>query len=481
MTQRTVAAAGDARGAAPSQGFAAGLRHGVRLVRDPVRQRAALLYPEGVLLLNDTAVAVLELCDGHRSGSEIAALLRQRYDGVSDADVLDLLTDLDQRRLLATDGSGSAVVAESAAGPRVPPPSPAPLGLLAELTYRCPLHCGYCANPLNLSDYREELDTGTWLRLLEEARALGVLQVHFSGGEPLLRKDLPQLIAGAHRLGMYVNLVTSGVPLSPGAFGALVDAGLDHFQLSIQDDRAEAADNVAGIPAHERKLAVAALVRESGLPLTVNVVLHRVNIGRLPGIIELATAMGADRVELAHTQFYGWALRNRASLMPTADQVRDAQEAVAAARQRHGGDIEIVYVAADYHTNTPKPCMDGWGSRQLVVAPNGDVLPCLAAAQLPGLDIPSARQQPLREIWYDSATFNRFRGTDWMPEPCHSCALRDVDFGGCRCQAYQLIGDAAATDPVCRLSPHHHLVTELRAPVAVPALARRQVGSPRRV
>ena len=466
MTQREVAAPG--------------LRRGVRLVRDPVRQRAALLYPEGVLLLNDTAVAVLELCDGHRSGSEIAALLRQRYDGVSDADVLDLLADLEQRRLLAADGSGCAVAAQSAAGPWVPPPSPAPLGLLAELTYRCPLHCGYCANPLNLSDYRDELDTGTWLRLLAEARALGVLQVHFSGGEPLLRKDLPQLIAGARGLGMYVNLVTSGVPLSPDAFAALVEAGLDHFQLSIQDDRAEAADRVAGIPAHERKLAVAALVRESGLPLTVNVVLHRANIGRLPGIIELAAAMGSDRVELAHTQFYGWALRNRASLMPTADQVRDAQEAVAAARQCHGGRIEIVYVAADYHTSTPKPCMDGWGSRQLVVAPNGDVLPCLAAAQLPEMDIPNARQQPLREVWYDSAAFNRFRGTDWMPEPCQSCALRDVDFGGCRCQAYQLIGDAAATDPVCRLSPHHHLVTELRAPVAVPALARRQLGSPRR-
>jgi pyrroloquinoline quinone biosynthesis protein E len=305
-----------------------------------------------------------------------------------------------------------------------------------------------------------------------------VLQVHFSGGEPLLRKDLPELVGGARRLGMYVNLVTSGVPLSPGTFATLVDAGLDHFQLSIQDDRAEAADRVAGLPAHHRKLAVAAIVRESGLPLTVNVVLHRSNIGRLPGIIELASAMGADRVELAHTQFYGWALRNRASLMPTTAQVHDAQDAVAAARKCHGERLEIVYVPADYHTNTPKPCMDGWGSRQLVVAPNGDVLPCLAAAQLPGLDIPNARHEPLRGIWYDSAAFNRFRGTDWMPEPCHTCALREVDFGGCRCQAYQLIGDPAATDPVCRLSPHHHLVSELRAPVTVPAPARRQSPRP---
>jgi PqqA peptide cyclase len=451
----------------------AGLRPGVRLVHDPVRQCDALLYPEGVLLLNDTAAAVLRRCDGRRDADQIAADLSADYEGVSAADVRELLADLETRRVLATDGTGLPAVATRAAGTGAEAGEPAPLGLLAEVTYRCPLHCTYCANPLNLTDYRDELSTADWLRLLAEARSLGVLQVHFSGGEPLLRRDLPELVGEAHRLGMYVNLVTSGIPLAPATLTALADAGLDHFQLSIQDDRQPVADDIAGMPAHSRKLAIAAQVREHGLPLTVNMVLHRANIERIDGIAELAAALGADRLELAHTQFYGWALRNRGALMPTDEQVLAAQRAAAAARQRHGDRIEIVYVAADYQTGTAKPCMDGWGNRQLVVAPNGDVLPCLAAGSLPGLDIPSARRAELRTVWYDSAAFNRFRGTGWLPEPCRDCSLRDVDFGGCRCQAYQLLGDPAATDPVCRLSPRHHLVTELRAPTPVPAAARR--------
>ncbi|MBO0870828.1 MAG: pyrroloquinoline quinone biosynthesis protein PqqE, partial [Micromonosporaceae bacterium] len=441
-----------------------GLRRGVRLVHDPVRQRSALLYPEGVLLLNDTATAIVERCDGRRRAEQILADLSADYDRVSPADVRDLLSDLDTRRLLATDGTGLPVEPRRAAGVDGTARSPAPLGLLAELTYRCPLHCAYCANPLNLTDYRDELSTADWIRVLGQARDLGVLQVHFSGGEPLLRPDLPELVDHAHQLGMYVNLVTSGIPLSAGSLSSLVDAGLDHFQLSIQDDRASAADSMAGMPAHARKLAVAAQVREYGLPLTINAVLHRGNIERLAGLTELAVTLRADRLELAHTQFYGWALPNRAALMPTEEQVRAAQRAVAAARRQYGDRIEIVYVAADYHTGTAKPCMDGWGNRQLVIAPNGDVLPCLAAAQLPGLEIPSARRAELHSIWYDSAAFNAFRGTDWMPEPCRSCSLRTLDFGGCRCQAYQLVGDPAATDPACRLSPHHNLIAELRAP-----------------
>ncbi len=334
------------------------------------------------------------------------------------------------------------------------PTDPVPVGLLAELTYRCPLRCAYCANPVAFE--RGELSTSDWLRVLAEARALGVLQTHFSGGEPLLRRDLADLIRQARGLGMYTNLVSSGVPLTAERLDALVGAGLDHFQLSIQDSHAAGARAVAGLDAHERKLAVAGWVTRAGLPLTVNVVLHRSNVDHCADLVELAAALGADRLELAHTQFYGWAWRNRAGLMPTAQQVADAAAAVDQARRRYP-DLEIVHVAADYHTGTAKPCMYGWGSRQLVVAPNGDVLPCLAAHQLP-LPIENVHNGPLARIWYDSESFNRFRGTAWLPEPCQSCALKEVDFGGCRCQAYQLTGDSAVTDPACHLSPYHHLV-----------------------
>ncbi|WP_051266511.1 pyrroloquinoline quinone biosynthesis protein PqqE [Nakamurella lactea] len=449
-----------------------GLRRGVRLVHDSVRSTFALLYPEGVLLLNESAGAILARCDGIRTATDIVGLLGQTYEGVTDSDIQHLLDDLTERRLITFDGTGTPVnTAPEIHRPGASARSPAPLGLLAELTYRCPLHCTYCANPLNLASYHAELDTDAWCRVLDQARDIGVLQVHFSGGEPLLRRDLETLVGHAHQLGMYINLITSGIPLAVDRLGALIDAGLDHFQLSVQDDRQAEADQVAGLRAHERKLAVAAKVKESGLPLSVNAVLHRGNVGRLLEIVEMAASLGADRVELAHTQFYGWALRNRAALMPTAEQVQAATLDAITARQRFGDRMEIVHIAADYHTNTPKPCMDGWGSRQLVVAPNGDALPCLAAAQLPDIQIPSTLEAPLSEIWYESPAFNRFRGTAWMPEPCQSCALREVDFGGCRCQAYQLVGDPAATDPVCTLSPHHERVAATLVPQLQPAQA----------
>ncbi|WP_229880393.1 pyrroloquinoline quinone biosynthesis protein PqqE [Amycolatopsis bartoniae] len=336
--------------------------------------------------------------------------------------------------------------------------APVPLGLLAELTYRCPLQCGYCANPLNLTDYRDELDTRAWLDVFEQARELGVLQLHLSGGEPGLRRDLIELVAAAHRLGLYTNLVSSGISLNSTRIAQLAEAGLDHFQLSIQDAEAGNADRIAGRRAHGRKLAVAEAVRAAGLPLTINVVLHRENVDHVPAIADLAALLGADRLELAHTQFYGWALRNRSALLPTREQVERANADVARARQRHR--FEIVHVAADYYDPRPKPCNYGWGARQLTVTPNGHVLPCLAAETLPGLEIPSVRTGTLREIWYDSPAFRRFRGTDWLPDPCHSCALREIDFGGCRCQAFQLTGDAAATDPVCELSEHHQVVLD---------------------
>ncbi|MDQ7904818.1 pyrroloquinoline quinone biosynthesis protein PqqE [Phytohabitans sp. ZYX-F-186] len=452
------------------------LRRGVRLTYDRVRGQRALQYPEGVLLLNETAGAVVTRCTGG-TVAEIAGDLAGEFDGVRVEDVRTLVADLVGRRVLTVDGTGVPV-----SGPEPPAPAaivprlPVPTGLLAELTYRCPLRCAYCSNPVELSAYRDELSTMDWRRVLDEARGLGVLQAHFSGGEPLLRPDLAELVGHAHVLGMYTNLVTSGVPLDAARLDALVAAGLDHLQLSIQDADAGPADAFAGIRAHDRKRASAALVRASGLAFTVNAVLHAGNIDRLEAIAELGVAWGADRLELAHTQYYGWGWRNRAALMPSAAQVERARAAAQTVQARHGHQIEIVYVAADYHADRPKPCMYGWGSRQLVVAPNGDVLPCLAAGQLPDLGVVNARAASLAEIWYESPAFNRFRGTAWMPDPCRACDLRHVDFGGCRCQAYQLTGDPAATDPACGLSAHHGLM----AGAVTAAAAARPPAIPRR-
>ena len=361
-----------------------GLRRGVKLVHDPVRDRHALLYPEGVLLLNDTAADVLAYCDGERAIPAVAGALAEEYEGVDADDVRALLADLDARRLLVSDGTGRPAQVVRPAG--LPAPAagpvraPVPLGMLAELTYRCPLHCTYCSNPVNLADFTEELGTDEWLRVLDEARALGVLQVHFSGGEPMLRRDLSTLVGRAHALGMYTNLVTSGIPMKEADVAALAAAGLDHFQLSIQDSLPSSADAIAGLRGHERKMTVAGWVRAQGIPMTVNVVLHRSNVDRLLPIAELAVSLGAERLELAHTQFYGWALRNRAALMPSREQVDKATADAATAIQRWGDTVEIVHVIADYHDNTPKPCMYGWGLRQFVVDPTGQMLPCLSAA-----------------------------------------------------------------------------------------------------
>jgi pyrroloquinoline quinone biosynthesis protein E len=335
-----------------------------------------------------------------------------------------------------------------------------PLGMLAELTHRCPLHCPYCSNPVELATRADELTTQQWLAVLDEARDIGVLQVHMSGGEPLARPDLPALVARASDLGCYVNLVTSGLGLTGARLTDLTDRGLAHVQLSVQGPDAARADRIAGARAHEHKLAAAALIKEADLPLTVNVVLHRANhdVGAL---IALAERMGADRLELANTQYYGWALRNRAALMPAPEQLAAAEPVVRAAAERLRGTMEIVYVVADYYEKYPKPCMYGWGARQLTVAPNGDVLPCPAASAITTLPVENVTARPLREIWYDSESFNAYRGEEWMSEPCRTCDRRSVDFGGCRCQAFQLLGDAAATDPVCSRSPDRGVVDVL--------------------
>jgi pyrroloquinoline quinone biosynthesis protein E len=335
-----------------------------------------------------------------------------------------------------------------------------PFGMLAELTYACPLHCPYCSNPLNLADYSNELDTEEWQRVLAEARALGVLQLHLSGGEPLQRRDLVELVASARDLGLYTNLITSALGLSRRRAEELKTAGLDHVQISIQADEKSLSDRIAGTPSYERKVAAARMVKALNWPLTMNVVIHRHNIDRIGRILDLAEELGADRIELANTQYYGWARRNRAALLPSRAQLDRAEDVVRAARRRLDGKMEIIYVIPDYYSKFPKPCMGGWGKNQLTVTPNGNVLPCPAAHTL---ELPRAtvRERSLARIWNESSLFNRFRGTEWMPEPCRSCDRREVDFGGCRCQAFQLTGDAARTDPVCHLSPDHEIVAEV--------------------
>jgi pyrroloquinoline quinone biosynthesis protein E len=339
-----------------------------------------------------------------------------------------------------------------------------PLGLLAELTHRCPLGCPYCSNPLALEPREDELDAASWARVFREAAALGVLQVHLSGGEPAARRDLIEITASAYAAGLYTNLITSAVGLPGKALAALADAGLDHVQISIQDSEPVSADRIAGYDgAFARKRALAAEVVRLKLPLTINAVFHRANIDRIGELVDLALEMGAARVEIAHAQYYGWALHNRAALMPTREQVMRAAALVEALRARHHGRIVIDAVVPDYHARFPKPCVGGWGRRSLNVTPSGKVLPCHAAETIPGLVFWSVRAHALADIWENSPAFNAFRGTAWMAEPCASCERRDVDFGGCRCQAFALTQDAHATDPVCQLSPHHGLIEGLAA------------------
>jgi pyrroloquinoline quinone biosynthesis protein E len=339
-----------------------------------------------------------------------------------------------------------------------------PLGLLAELTHRCPLGCPYCSNPIALDPRGDELDTETWARVFAEAAALGVLQVHLSGGEPGARRDLVALMTAARTAGLYTNLITSAVGITAETLSKLADAGLDHVQISIQDSERASADHIAGYKgAFARKQALAAEVVRLKIPLTVNAVMHRANIDRIDAMVDLALALGATRVEIAHVQYYGWALKNRAALMPTAEQVERAATVVEELRRRHHGKIVIDAVVPDYYARLPKPCVGGWGRRSLNVTPSGKVLPCHAAESIPGLEFWSVREHSLADIWANSPAFNAFRGTDWMQEPCRSCARREIDFGGCRCQAFAMTGDARATDPVCHLAPRHGEVAALAA------------------
>ncbi len=335
-----------------------------------------------------------------------------------------------------------------------------PQWLLAEVTYRCPLQCLYCSNPLDFAAYQQELSTDTWLRVLQEARALGAVQLGFSGGEPLVRKDLEVLVAESRKLGYYSNLITSGIGMDEARLAALKEAGLDHVQISFQASSQELNDYIGGAKTFEKKMEMARLIKQYDYPMVLNVVLHRHNIDAIASILDMAETLEADYVELANTQYYGWALLNRSYLLPSREQVEQAKRISQEYQTRLQGQMRILYVIPDYYADRPKPCMAGWGSLFMAIAPDGTALPCHAARQIPSLTFPNVQDMDLRSIWYDSPIFNAYRGDDWMREPCRSCPEKEKDFGGCRCQAFQLTGDAANTDPVCDLSPQHDIVLQ---------------------
>jgi pyrroloquinoline quinone biosynthesis protein E len=362
-----------------------------------------------------------------------------------------------------------------------------PLWLLAELTYRCPLHCVFCYNPIDFATQTEELSTDDWLRVLRQGRELGAVQLGLSGGEPLLRDDLEIIVAEARRLGYYSNLLTSGVGLTAERATGLKAAGLDHVQLSFQDSTREMNDFLSHTKTFELKNRVAAIIKAQGWPMVMNVVIHRLNIDHIDRIIGMAHELGAEYLELANTQYYSWAFVNRDQLLPTREQLKRAEAVTEAWRAKLGDALRLFFVAPDYHEGKAKKCVNGWGSMFLTVAPDGTALPCHTAKMLPGLPFPNVRQAGLREIWFDSEGFNRYRGTGWMKQPCASCAHKDEDLGGCRCQAYLLANDPAAADPVCRFSPAHDQVVQaverveaVQTPAAERPLVFRELRESRR-
>ena len=358
-----------------------------------------------------------------------------------------------------------------------------PLALIAELTHRCPLHCVYCSNPHELQTRANELSTNDWTSVFAQAASLGILQIDFTGGEPLTRPDILDLVRAARAAGLYVNLITSGLPLDEAKLASLVEAGLDHFQLSFQGAREEIAQEISGTKAHTQKLRVLDWLRQHRVAVTLNFVIHRRNLDQLSEMLALAESSCATRVEFAHVQYYGWAFANRDSLLPTREQLDFSIDFLKAAQQKFEGKIRVEYVVPDYYAKYPKPCMGGWGRKLMLITPNGDVLPCHAARVIPGLSFENVKSRGLREIWESSDAFQEFRGESWMQEPCKSCDRRTQDFGGCRCQAFLLAGDAAATDPVCSLAPERSKVDAILEQVAkhygaAGATARSEAGMP---
>jgi pyrroloquinoline quinone biosynthesis protein E len=443
------------------------LGRGARLRIDPRDGLPILLSPERGLRLSETAAAIIALCDGTRTLEAIVEALAARYAeadrGRVHTDVVALLTDLRARGVIDFTPVAPVLVNHLRSPVQLSvdrTPGGEVYTLVAELTHRCPLACPYCSNPRELVRGHDELTTDEWLRVIDDAAALGVMQVHLSGGEPLARADLEAIAERARERDLYVNLVTSGMPLERERFERLARS-LDHLQLSIQDADPTESDRIAGCVAFEQKMRVAKWVKEIGLPLTINVVVHRENLDRIDRVVAMAERLGADRLELANVQLVSWALQNRSALLPSRAQIERARGVAAEAKRRLEGRMQVVFVLPDWHADRPRACMDGWARRFIVVAPDGVVLPCHAARALP-LAFESIRLRPLRAIWSDNAGLRAFRGQDWMPEPCKSCDRRSIDFGGCRCQAFALTGDAAATDPACPLSPHHALVLAAR-------------------
>ena len=436
------------------------LPRGVRLKYDETRSEWLLLAPERVIKTDAIAVEILKRCDGTATFAAIVDDLAQHFS----ADRARVEADV---RALARRTRGQAHGGSMTASPESLDSQKrlgAPVAILAELTHRCPLGCPYCSNPLTLDPREDELSTSDWTRVFSQAATLGVLHANLSGGEPAARQDLTDIIAHCANVGLYTNLITSGIGLTQDRVNELARAGLDHAQLSIQDSDAPSADRIAGYKgAFARKLAVAEWITQAGLPLTINAVIHRANIFRAGDMVRLAVKLGARRVEIAHTQYYGWGLTNRAALMPSRTEAEVAIAEVEALKKTLAGVIVIDHVIPDYHARYPKACMGGWGKRGLNVTPTGKALPCHAAETIPDLEFWTVRDRSIEDIWINSPAFNAFRGEDWMREPCRSCPRKTVDYGGCRCQALALTGDAREADPVCHLSPHHDKIAEIAA------------------
>lgn len=445
----------------------------VRLRHDRLRGAPVVLAPEKVLWPDEVSADILSRCDGQATVEGIIDALSKEYAaprGEIAEDVVSFLQDWADRNLIVCDGSGGMTKTGGSVGTAASAPADAsgvgpPLGMLAELTHRCPLQCGYCSNPLELMKAERELSTEAWCDVFEQAADLGVLQVHLSGGEPTLRRDLERLVACLSGRGVYTNLITAAVTLTQERVAALANAGLDHVQVSFQGARPETTELVGRFKgAHETKRTAARWVREAGLPLTINAPIHRLNIDEVPAFVDLALELDAERLEIANVQYYGWAYLNRAALLPDRDAVLRQVEYVERVREELSGVLAIDFVTPDYHAEYPKPCMGGWAADAFVVTPDGTMLPCHAAEGIAALTFDRVGERPLEAIWRHSPAFNRFRGIDWMPEPCRSCPRKEVDFGGCRCQAFALTGDAGVTDPTCIKSPFHDRLRDLGEP-----------------
>jgi len=430
------------------------------------QQPRVLHMPERALRLIGPSLEIIERCDGKHTVREIIAELQRIYSKAEprkiETDILEYLSRLHDQRAL---DFASAAAQEAPQGRVMTDAAPTPLALIAELTHRCPLHCVYCSNPLELSHRAGELPADVWTRVFREAAAAGVLQTDFTGGEPLARPDLVDLVRAARSAGLYVSLITSGLPLDEARLDALLDAGLDHVQLSFQGAREETANEIAGTKAHAHKLRVLEMLGRRRVAVTLNFVIHRRNIEQMEEMLAIGKASCAGRIEFANVQYYGWAFANRERLLPTRTQLDCSLEILKRSQERLRGKILIEFVVPDYYGKFPKACMGGWGRKLILITPEGDALPCHAARVIPGLRFENVKDRSLRQIWDESDAFRKFRGHEWMPALCRNCDRRDQDFGGCRCQALLLTGEAAATDPVCSLAPERTKVDAILAAV----------------